>query len=325
MATALVDVLWTARYDYEAGWTLTPHQHAFFQVIYCLGGRGTLTVGGETHGLAPRTLFLIAPAHPHGLAAGTAVKTLDIKFRVRDARLRRDLLRLPAVWRRADQALAHLLERIRHEGEQRQPYFREQCAASLLDILIALLRRDAARGQDEAARQRTPAGSGSREEWIDGTAGVTATALDPVARRAVRYLHEHFAHPLTLRELSRTLGVSERHLRACVQQALGQSPPRYLIRYRVERAKDLIAHRELALKDVAARTGFKSIHHFTRTFTRLVGVPPAAWRRAYHDGIRRDVNIDPHFVNDLTPVVGLPAPQRGGRRRPVPPRRPRRA
>jgi AraC-like DNA-binding protein len=302
MATALVDVLWTARYDYEAGWTLRPHQHAFFQIIYCLGGRGALSLDGESHGLAPRTLFLIAPGHAHGLDAATAVKTLDIKFRVRDPRLRHDLRRLPAVWRRADQALAHLIERIRHEGEQRQPYFREQCAAALLDILIALVRRDAARRRDEAGRTATAA-PGSGDEWLEGTAGVPASALDPVTRRAVRYLHDHFAHPLTLRGLSRTLGVSERHLRACVQQALGQSPPRYLIRYRVARAKDLIAHRELALKDVAARTGFKSIHHFTRTFTRLVGVPPAAWRRAYHDGIRRDVNIDPHFVNDLTPVV----------------------
>jgi AraC-like DNA-binding protein len=127
----------------------------------------------------------------------------------------------------------------------------------------------------------------------------------------VRYLHQHYAHPLTLRAMSRVLGISERHLRTRVQQALGQSPPRYLAQYRVDRAKDLIAHREFALKDVAARTGFKSIHHFTRTFTRLVGLSPAAWRRAYHDGIRRDVNIDPHFVNDLTPVIGLSAWDRG--------------
>ena len=117
----IVDVLWTARDDYESGWTLNPHQHAFFQIIYCLGGRGTLTIAGESYLLAPRTLFLIAPAHSHGLVATTAVKTLDIKFRVRDARLRRQLLHMPAVWRRADKGLAHLLERIRHEGELQQP------------------------------------------------------------------------------------------------------------------------------------------------------------------------------------------------------------
>jgi AraC-like DNA-binding protein len=327
MATALVDVLWTARYDYEPGWTLRTHQHAFFQIIYCLGGRGTLTLVGDAHALAPRTLFLIAPRQAHGLVAATAVKTLDIKFRVRDARLRRHLLGLPPVWRRADKGLAHLLERIRHEGELRQPYFREQCAASLLDLLIALVRHDgapplAAIGHGVGA---PGADADADADWERGyPSDVPAGALtDAVARRAVRYLHEHYARPLTLRELSRVLAVSERHLRTCVQQALGQSPPRYLMRYRIDRAKDLIAHRELALKDVAARTGFKSIHHFTRTFTRLAGLSPAAWRRAHHDGIRRDVNIDPHFVNDVTPVIGPSLLARPGRRRrpaPVPSR-----
>jgi AraC-like DNA-binding protein len=330
MATSIVDVLWTARYDYESGWTLSPHEHAFFQIIYCLGGRGTLTLDGESHPLAPRTLFLIAPAHSHGLTAATAVKTLDIKFRVRETRLRRQLLHMPAVWRRADKGLAHLLERIRHEGELRQPYFRELCAVSLLDILIALVRQHAAREHDarrlaasEKARVRIAGaassagagmGGGEHADWLDQqypTDLPEGALTDAVARRAVRYLHQHYAHPLTLRELSRVLGVSERHLRTRVQQALGQSPPRYLAQYRVDRAKDLIAHREFALKDVAERTGFKSIHHFTRTFTKLVGLPPAAWRRAYHDGIRRDVNIDPHFVNDLTPVIGLSRSERG--------------
>ena len=255
--------------------------------------------------------------------ATTAVKTLDIKFRVRDARLRRQLLHMPAVWRRADKGLAHLLERIRHEGELRQPYFRELCAASLLDMLIALVRQHAASRQAaaQAAARRPRRGSASRgqpadADWLDQqypTDLPDGALTDAVARRAVRYLHQHYAHPLTLRELSRVLGISERHLRTRVQQALGQSPPRYLAQYRVDRAKDLIAHREFALKDVAARTGFKSIHHFTRTFTRLVGLSPAAWRRAYHDGIRRDVNIDPHFVNDLTPVIGLSAWDRDSR------------
>jgi AraC-like DNA-binding protein len=287
MLSSIVEVLWTARYDYEPGWTLSPHHHGFFQIIYCLDGHGTLTLGGEPHPLAPRTLFLIAPSLSHGLVAASEVKTLDIKFRVRDVRLRRPLLQVPPVLRRADETLAHLLERIRHEGDHKLPFFRELCATSLVEILIGLIRH--ARGVDLDKRYATDLPEGALN--------------DTIALRAVEYVHEHYAQPLTLRALARVLGVSERHLRARVEQALGQSPLRYLTQYRIDRAKDLIAHREFAIKDVAARTGFKSVHHFTRTFTRIVGVPPAAWRRTYADGIRRDVIITPHFVNDLTPVV----------------------
>jgi AraC-like DNA-binding protein len=287
MLTSIVEVLWTARYDYEPGWTLSPHHHQFFQIIYCLDGHGTLTLDGEPHPLAPRTLFLIAPGHPHGLVADSSVKTLDIKFRVRESRLRRPLLQAPPVLRRADETLAHLLERIRHEGAQKQPFFQEVCATSLVEILVGLIRQ--ARGVEIDRRYPTDLPEGA--------------LTDAIALRAVDYLHEHYAQPLTLRSLSRVLGVSERHLRERVEQALGQTPLRYLTQYRIDRAKDLIAHHEFAIKDVAARTGFKSVHHFTRTFTRLVGAPPAAWRRTYADGIRRDVCINPRFVNDLTPIA----------------------
>jgi len=115
MLTSNVEVLWTARYDYEPGWTLAAHQHEFFQIIYCLGGRGTVTLGDDAHALAPGTLFLIEPSRPHGLTASapektadrTGVKTLDIKFRVNNPRLRRALLRVPDVWRRADDKRVH--------------------------------------------------------------------------------------------------------------------------------------------------------------------------------------------------------------------------
>jgi AraC-like DNA-binding protein len=289
MLTSIVEVLWTARYDYEPGWTLSPHQHEFFQIIYCLGGRGTITLGGEPQPLAPGRLFLIAPSRPHGLSATSAVKTLDIKFSVNDPQLRRPLLRMPPVWRRADKSVVHLLERIRHEGEQRQPFFRDLCAASLVEILIALIR--AARGVDLDKRYASDLPVGS--------------VTDVIARRAVLYLHHHYAQPLTMRKVSRVLGVSERHLRERMEQALGQTPLRYLAEYRIDRAKDLIAHHDLPLKDVATRTGFKNVHHFTRTFTQLTGTPPGAWRRMYADGIRRDVCINPRFVNDLSVVQGL--------------------
>ena len=45
MPTLPVDVLWIARYDYQAGWALRPHHHTYFQMIFVVDGKGTFTLG----------------------------------------------------------------------------------------------------------------------------------------------------------------------------------------------------------------------------------------------------------------------------------------
>jgi AraC-like DNA-binding protein len=41
----------------------------------------------------------------------------------------------------------------------------------------------------------------------------------------------------------------------------------------------LLRDREMPLADVAITCGFADQSHFTRMFTRFVGVSPGAWRR----------------------------------------------
>jgi AraC-like DNA-binding protein len=53
-------------------------------------------------------------------------------------------------------------------------------------------------------------------------------------------------------------------------------------------------------------TGFASVHHFTRVFTRLAGISPARWRERERDGVRQDIVLRPGFIN---PVLTLPSKQ----------------
>ena len=82
------EVLWTARYDYQANSKLRRHRHDYFQLIHCIGGEGSFQLGASKFSLTPGALFLIKPRKYHGLTAATLVKTLDLKFEVRDANLR---------------------------------------------------------------------------------------------------------------------------------------------------------------------------------------------------------------------------------------------
>jgi AraC-like DNA-binding protein len=72
----------------------------------------------------------------------------------------------------------------------------------------------------------------------------------------------------------------------------------------VARAKELIEYSDYALKEIAEAVGFKTVHHFTRTFTATEGLSPGAWRRKYLEGIRKDVCINPSFSNMNWTIAG---------------------
>ena len=276
MLESTIDVLWTARYDYQSGSGLEFHEHSYFQMIHFLNGRGTLRLGDADHPIRPGLLFLIKPHQIHGLRAMSVIKTLDIKFVVKNAKLRRELLAAPN-FSRPDAAIPALFERIRFEGERRVPHFRDMCRNLMCEIVLYYLRRQPGREENHAA--------------------MPAQAQDPFLRKIIEYVGRNYSRPMDIGDIAHALGCSDRFLRMRFRDLLGIRPLQYLQRHRIGRAKELIEYSDYSLKEIAGMVGFKSVHHFTRLFTAAERMSPAAWRRKYHEGIRKDVCINPRFSN----------------------------
>ena len=63
------------------------------------------------------------------------------------------------------------------------------------------------------------------------------------------------------------------------RETTGQTPHQWLIKRRIEKARDLLLTTNLTLETIAGQCGFADQSHFTRNFTRKVGQAPATWRR----------------------------------------------
>lgn len=99
-------------------------------------------------------------------------------------------------------------------------------------------------------------------------------------RRALDYLNDNLAGPVSLADLAAVARVSVFHFARQFRDAVGEPPHRYVIRRRVERAMDLIREGKLSLAQVAAAVGFADQSHLSRHFTRLAGVTPREFRQA---------------------------------------------
>jgi signal transduction histidine kinase/DNA-binding response OmpR family regulator len=115
------------------------------------------------------------------------------------------------------------------------------------------------------------------------------SATQRLVRRAMAFIHAHYAEALSRDEIASHVGISADYLTDCFRQELGITPVTYLNRYRLLQARELLENTDLKITQIALAVGFSESAHFTRTFQREVGVSP----RAYRQGKRPPVSFSP--------------------------------
>ncbi|MDQ4131859.1 MAG: AraC family transcriptional regulator [Actinomycetota bacterium] len=106
---------------------------------------------------------------------------------------------------------------------------------------------------------------------------VTADLL-PHLRRARDLMDQRYAEPLDLDALARAAHVSKYHFARSFTETYGETPMRYLIRRRIERAQDLLRSANLTVTEVCMMVGFSSLGSFSSRFRELVGESPTQYR-----------------------------------------------
>jgi AraC-like DNA-binding protein len=101
---------------------------------------------------------------------------------------------------------------------------------------------------------------------------------DPVAAAATDYTRAHLDH-VTVSDVTRAVGVSERTLRRIFHAHLGMSWRSYLLRARVLRSMAMLAQSDRTVLEVSIAVGFDDVGAFARSFARHCGETPSAYKR----------------------------------------------
>jgi AraC family transcriptional regulator len=123
-------------------------------------------------------------------------------------------------------------------------------------------------------------------------------------RRVREEVEVRFREPITLTALAVSAGVHPTHVARAFRRHYGMTLGEMIRLRRVEHSKALLrSGRPLA--EVAGETGFADQSHFTRTFHRLTGTTPAAYRRDVWrrdaGGVRKTIRFSPMF-GSVNPV-----------------------
>ena len=277
-----IEVLWTAKYDYYVGWGFKKHQHDYYQIIYVTSGTGNFVLQDCDFRLERDMYLFIKPFEFHELKKmeKSDLKVLEIKFKVHDRALSHSLKTLFGAYRTEDSYIKSLLEKIREEGKTKRPYYKTMIVNHLSTILHTILRD--VQADSETVRDKPDN---------------LAADMEGLARIVADYIEKHYMEDVKLEKVSCSLGYNKNYLCQAFKEGSGYTVSDYLYFVRAKKARELITYSDYDLKQISDKVGFQNVHHFSRVFKRVYGIPPGQYRKTELEDLGKDIIIDEKFVN----------------------------
>jgi len=154
-------------------------------------------------------------------------------------------------------------------------------AASGIDLCLHLVRNDHGVGlSNEVARRvvAAPFRSGGQAQYVPRVVPETMGELFSETRQ---WALERLAEPLTLDELARNAGVSVRTFSRRFAESTGYTPMRWVLRARIDAARELLERSDLGVEEVATRVGLGTGANLRLHFQRILGTSPTEYRHTF--------------------------------------------
>ena len=96
-----------------------------------------------------------------------------------------------------------------------------------------------------------------------------------------RYIADHINDPITLSQISAEVFLSPNYCNYIFKSHTGSTITDYVLKVKMERAKQLLLNTAMPLVEIAYSLGYKQYSYFSRVFKKEVGVSPASFRNAW--------------------------------------------
>ena len=98
---------------------------------------------------------------------------------------------------------------------------------------------------------------------------------------ALEWMARHTAENASLEDMAKMTSLSVTHFRRLFMETFKESPAKYALRLRLNRARDLLEATDLTIADIALNTGFYDQSHFVKAFRNIYKITPTAYRRRH--------------------------------------------
>lgn len=156
-------------------------------------------------------------------------------------------------------------------------------AASGIDLCLHILRKEAGMAVANHAARRlvaAPYRSGGQAQYVPHS---VPESHGERFTRTRDWALQHLAEPLAIEELAAHARVSPRTLSRRFRDETGYTPMQWIMRARLDRARELLEETDLSVELIAVQVGLGTATNLRRYFRRVLGTTPTEYRRTFSD------------------------------------------
>ena len=113
------------------------------------------------------------------------------------------------------------------------------------------------------------------------TMGRSTETMLPLLREAMTLIENNIEEPLTVPQVAKFLGVSQRQLERQFRKNVGCTVVQFGLLRRLQNARLLLISTELSIRQIATASGFNTLSHFAYSFGKFFGRRPSDYREAW--------------------------------------------
>ena len=102
-----------------------------------------------------------------------------------------------------------------------------------------------------------------------------------VVQQIIRYMNENYANKITLDQIAKNMFLSSVYISKIFKEKTGDSPINYLIRIRLQKAKELLEDGHGNIKSIASMVGYDDVYHFSKIFKKYYGESPLNYQKRF--------------------------------------------
>ncbi len=256
------------------------HTHEFIEMAYVRSGQGIHKLRRASSGqsiscgIVCGDIFILRPGDMHSFISCSGLKMYNILFMPEMIADCADIIWSLPGFKTFEEGNLHLstetrrhiesvCERLILELAKKENAYKLLGKSLLRDILISA-------GRAEYRLHDRKNGDNEGERLFS----------QQIVNKAICLIEENTGNILTVEDLSSRLEISSSHLTRLFKQSTGLPPCEYMIRIRLEKAKDLLRTEKLPVGDIAYLSGFCDASYMSKLFKKLEGCTPNEYRKS---------------------------------------------